>query len=138
MTMHRRRITHAATAVAAVALVMPLMTSCDKDDVDKAMDCAELAVDVSESIDDLQQAVLKRAVMEGSGNEKKSDEALDEINKNIDDLDKKTDNADIEKALDHLDKAVDNVTTAIRNDEKPDLTPVADAGRELTSACKPG
>ncbi|MFE6779369.1 hypothetical protein [Streptomyces sp. NPDC057702] len=133
-----RRITTAATAVAAVALIVPLTVSCDKDDVDKAWDCAELAVDISESIDDLQQAVLKRAVMEGSGNEKKSDEALDEIHKNVDDLDKKTDNADIEKALDHLEKAVDNVSTAVKNDEKVDLSPVGDAGKELTNACKPG
>ncbi|MER0244914.1 hypothetical protein AAHZ94_23550 [Streptomyces sp. HSW2009] len=134
----RRRITTAITAVAAVSLAVPLMVGCNKDDVEKAVDCAELAVDISDNIDDLQQALLKRAVMEGTGNEKKSDEALDEINKNIDELDRKTDNPDIDKALDHLDQAVDNAAKAAKNGEKPDFSPVADAGRELAGACKPG
>ncbi|TVL89203.1 hypothetical protein [Streptomyces sp. SAJ15] len=129
---HRRRNTATALAAAAViALAGPALVGCDT--VQKALDCAQLAVEISNDVDDLQDAVTGAAV-----NPEDADKILDTLNEDIDKISDKTDNADVEKAVEDLRKAVDNVRTAIDEGKAPDLKPVTDALGELTDVCSPG
>ncbi|MDX3233279.1 hypothetical protein [Streptomyces sp. ME19-01-6] len=127
---HRYRRTTAFTALAAVALAMPITAGCSA--VEKAIDCAQLAVDITTDVDNLQDAVS------GTVNDPQdADKILDALDNDIDKIKDKTDNADVGKAVDHLQQAVDNVQTAIDKGQDPDLTPVKDAAGELTKVCSP-
>jgi hypothetical protein len=125
----RHRFT-AITTLAAAALLVPLTTGCDA--VDKALDCGRLAVEISNDVDDLQDAVTGAAV-----NPADADKILDALDKDIDKVGDRTDNTDVGKALDDLQKAVDNVQTSVDSGKRPDLAPVKDATGELTNVCTP-
>lgn len=128
---HRRRTTTAAvTALAAVVLAVPITVGCSA--VEKALDCAQLAVEISNDVDDLQDALTGAAV-----NPDDADKILDALDKDIDKMGGRTDNADVGKAVDHLQKAVDNVQKSVDSGQNPDLTPVRDAASELTNVCSP-
>ncbi|MFI0821600.1 hypothetical protein ACH4TX_38925 [Streptomyces sp. NPDC021098] len=120
----------AATTLAAVALLVPLTTGCDA--VDKALDCGRLAVEISNDVDNLQDAVTGAAV-----DPTKADKVLDALDQDIDKVGDRTDNTDVSKALADLRKAVDNVQTSVDSGKHPDLTPVRDATAELTNVCTP-
>lgn len=134
MTPHQaRRDRHrfaAVTTLAAVAFLAPLTVGCDA--VDKALDCGRLAVEISNDVDTLQDAVTGAAV-----NPADADKVLDALDKDIEKVGDRTDNADVSKALDDLRKAVDNVRTSVDSGKHPDLTPVKDATGELTKVCTP-
>ncbi|MGW3645017.1 hypothetical protein [Streptomyces sp. NPDC000878] len=124
-----RRATAIAATVAAVALTAGLTTGCDA--VNKALDCVQTADAIATSVSDLQQAVENAA-----NDPTQASEALDSIDKNLNDIGDKTDNADVNKAVDDLNAAVNNVQTAIKNgDETPDISGVTDAAGELTKVC---
>ncbi|MGW2329105.1 hypothetical protein ACWC5C_25570 [Streptomyces sp. NPDC001700] len=126
---HRRRFT-AVGALAAAAILIPLTTGCDA--VDKALDCGRLAVEISNDVDNLQDAVT------GAGdNPADADKILDALGKDIDKVGDRTDDTDVGKAVDHLQKALDNVQTSVDNGNRPDLSPVKDATGELTKVCTP-
>ncbi|MBL1099631.1 hypothetical protein [Streptomyces coffeae] len=127
---HPRRRTPVTLALAAVALTVPLAVGCSA--VEKAFDCAQLAVEISNDVDNLQDAVTGAAA-----DPTQADKVLDALDKDIDKLDDRTDNADVSKAVDNLQTAVDNVQKSIDNGKKPDLTPVRDAAGELTKVCTP-
>ncbi|MFH8370295.1 hypothetical protein [Streptomyces sp. NPDC018031] len=129
----RSRATTAGTlAAASLVLALPALTGCDA--VQRAVDCAQLAVEVSDDVNDLQDALTGAAV-----NPEDADKVIDTLDENLAEIDDRTDNADVAKAVDDLQQAVDNVRTAVDNgDETPDLTPVADAMAELTNVCSPG
>ncbi|AQA12139.1 hypothetical protein HUF15_17785 [Streptomyces samsunensis] len=127
---HRHRRTTAVTALAAVALVVPVTVGCGA--VEKALDCAQLAVDISNDVDNLQDALTGAAV-----DPQEADKVLDALDKDIDTMDDRTDNADVGKAVDDLQKAVDNVQKSVDSGDRPDLTPVRDAAGELTKVCTP-
>ncbi|MET7934560.1 hypothetical protein [Streptomyces sp. NPDC005322] len=128
---HRRRTTTTAvTALAAVVLAVPITVGCSA--VEKALDCAQLAVEISNDVDDLQDALTGAAV-----NPDDADKILDALDKDIDKMGGRTDNADVGKAVDHLQKAVDNVQKSVDSGQNPDLTPVRDAASELTNVCSP-
>ncbi|MEU0806323.1 hypothetical protein [Streptomyces sp. NPDC005970] len=122
----RYRRTTAFTALAAVALAVPITVGCSA--VDRAIDCAQLAVDITTGVDNLQDAVT---------DPQNADNVLDALKKDIDEAKDKTGDADVGKAVDHLQKAVDNVQTAIDKGEDPDLSPIKDAADELTKVCTP-
>ncbi|GAA2367023.1 hypothetical protein [Streptomyces cuspidosporus] len=126
---HHRRTT-ALAALTTIVLAVPLTAGCSA--VEKAIDCAQLAVDISTDVDNLQDAVSGAAV-----DPQDADNLLDALDKDIDKIKDKTDNADVGKAVDHLQKAVDNVQTAIDKGQDPDLGPVKDAAGELTKVCSP-
>ncbi|QKV94735.1 hypothetical protein HUT19_25750 [Streptomyces sp. NA02950] len=127
---HRHRRTTAVTALAAVALTVPLAVGCGA--VEKAFDCAQLAVEISNDVDDLQNAVI------GAANDPtETGRVLTALDKDIDKLDDRTDNADVSKAIGHLQTAVDNVQKSVDQGKNPDLTPVRDAAGELTKVCTP-
>ncbi|MBP8535957.1 hypothetical protein [Streptomyces sp. MK37H] len=127
---HRHRRTTAITALAAVALAVPVTVGCSA--VEKALDCAQLAVEISNDVDDLQDALTGAAV-----DPQQADKILDSLDKDIDKVGDRTDNADVGKAVDDLQKAVDNVQKSVDSGKDPDLTPVKDAAGELTNVCSP-
>ncbi|MEU4897801.1 hypothetical protein AB0B12_35745 [Streptomyces sp. NPDC044780] len=127
---NRHRRTTAVTAFAAIALAVPVTAGCGA--VEKALDCAQLAVEISNDVDDLQDALSGAA-----DNPEDADKVLDALDKDIDKAGDRTDNADVGKAVDSLQKAVDNVQKSIDSGEQPDLTPVRDAAGELTDVCSP-
>lgn len=127
---HRHRRTTAVTALAAVALAMPVTVGCGA--VEKALDCAQLAVEISNDVDDLQDAVTGAVV-----DPQQADKILDSLDKDIDKVADRTDNADVGKAVDDLQKAVDNVQKSVDSGKDPDLSPVKDAAGELTNVCSP-
>ncbi|AJE82822.1 secreted protein [Streptomyces albus] len=127
----RRRTITAAAVLASVALLAPAAVGCSA--LDKALDCVQTADAIADSVTALQQAVEN-----ASDNPAQADEALDDIDKNLDEIGDKTDNTDVNKAVDDLDRAVANVRTALKNgDETPDISPVTDAAGELTKVCTP-
>ncbi|MEU0845950.1 hypothetical protein ABZ370_41795 [Streptomyces sp. NPDC005962] len=118
----------AATTLAAVAFLTPLTTGCDA--VDKALDCGRLAVEISNDVDNLQDAVTGAAV-----DPTEADKVFDALDKDIDKVGDRTDNTDVGKALDHLRNAVDNVQKSVDSGNRPDLTPVKNATAELSKVC---
>lgn len=120
----------AITTLAAAALLVPLTTGCDA--VDKALDCGRLAVEISNDVDNLQDAVTGAAL-----DPTEADKVLDALDKDIDKVGDRTDDTDVGKAIDHLQKALDNVQTSVDSGNRPDLTPVKDATGELTKVCTP-
>ncbi|MFG2647237.1 hypothetical protein [Streptomyces sp. NPDC048436] len=131
MAARHRRI---AIAITSVLIAVPAgvgLVGCGA--VEKALDCVQTADAIAESVTDLQQAIEK-----AGDDPTQADEALDDIDKNIDKIGDKTDNADVTKAVDHLEKTVDNVRESIdKGDSTPDLSPVVDAAGELTKVCTP-
>ncbi|WP_435243235.1 hypothetical protein [Streptomyces cucumeris] len=125
---HRR--TTATLALAAVALTVPLAVGCSA--VEKAFDCAQLAVDISNDVDKLQKAVSGVA-----SDPTQANEAVDSLDKDIDKLDDRTDNADVKKAVNHLQTAVHNVKKDLDKGNTPDMTAVKEATSELTKECSP-
>ncbi|MFJ9550842.1 hypothetical protein [Streptomyces erythrochromogenes] len=121
----------AAVAVAAV-LTIPALSACDA--ISTAMDCANTAVAITDSANDLQQAVSQ------AGNSPQdAKNALDQIETNLKKIGDQTDNADLGKAIDSMSTAVTNVRTAIENgNPAPDIKPVADAASEISKVCTPG
>jgi hypothetical protein len=130
-SMARRHRATPLAVLAAAVLAVPIITGCSA--IDTALDCAETAVTIADSVDDLQQAVGDAA-----DNPAEARRALDQIEKNLEDLGDKTGNTDMSKAVDALDGAVENVRKAIDEGTTPDLGPVHSAASELTKVCSPG
>ncbi|MGW5848352.1 hypothetical protein ACWFQ8_10455 [Streptomyces sp. NPDC055254] len=120
-----------AFAVAAV-LAVPALTSCDA--ISTAMDCANTAVAIADSANDLQQAVSQ------AGNSPQdAQNALNSIDTNLKKIGDQTDNADLGKAIDSMTTAVKNVRTSLEGGNvNPDIKPVADAASEISKVCTPG
>ncbi|WP_323187840.1 hypothetical protein [Streptomyces sp. NBC_01264] len=121
----------AAVALTA-ALAIPAITSCDA--ISTAMDCASTAVAITDGANDLQQAVSQ------AGNSPQdAQNALNAIEANLKKVGDQTDNADLSKAISSMNTAVQNVRTSIESGTTtPDVTPVADAAKEISKVCTPG
>ncbi|MFD3517258.1 hypothetical protein [Streptomyces sp. NPDC058657] len=125
---HRRT----ALALAAAALALPLAVGCGA--LDKAMDCANTAATIASSVDR-----LKTAVTTAAENPLQSQQALNDIDRELKSLGDKTDNADLSKAVNDLTTGVANVRKALDSgDTTPDLKPVTDAATEIGKVCTPG
>ncbi|MGV9312531.1 hypothetical protein ACWDR0_10075 [Streptomyces sp. NPDC003691] len=124
----RRRI---AVALAAAALAVPVATGCSA--VEKTLDCVDTVAAVTNSLDNLQTAVSSAAE-----DPTKARQALEDIDKELDELRDKKDNADLEKAVKDFDTGIDNIRKAIENgDNTVDIAPLRDAGKELGKVCTP-
>lgn len=121
----------AAVALTA-ALVIPAITSCSA--ISTAMDCASTAVAITDGANDLQQAVSQ------AGNSPQdAQNALDSIEANLKKVGDQTDNADLSKAITSMNTAVKNVRASLEGgNTAPDITPVADAAKEISKVCTPG
>ncbi|MFJ6700726.1 hypothetical protein ACIQM4_32415 [Streptomyces sp. NPDC091272] len=120
-----------ALALAATALALPLAVGCGA--LDKAMDCASTATTIAASVDRLSTAIAS-----ASENPLQSQQALNDIDRELKSLGDRTDNADLAKAVTDLGAGVDNVRKAIDSgDTTPDLKPVTDAAGEIGKVCTP-
>jgi phage shock protein A len=126
----RRTLSTAAATAVAAAAAATLLVGCGA--IDKALDCANTAVTVAESVEDLQNAAS--SVSEDPTQAK---EALDKIEKNLDEIEKSTDSADVKGAVGDLNKAVEDARTAVNEGRAPDMSAVNDAATELTEVCSP-
>lgn len=121
------------TALALAAVTLALGTTVGCGPLDKAMDCAHTATTIAASVDKLQQAVGAAADAP-----LQSQQALDDIDRELTSLGDKTDNADLAKAVKDLGTGIDNVRAAVDSgDATPDLKPVSDAATEIGKVCTP-
>lgn len=120
-----------AVTIAAVLLTFTGVAGCGA--LDKALDCVQTADAIATSVGKLEQAVSTAA-----DDPTQAEEALNDIDTELDSLKDKTDNADLSKAVEDLDTGVGTVREAIENgDATPDLTPVTDAATEIGKVCTP-
>ncbi|TJZ56014.1 hypothetical protein FCH28_12195 [Streptomyces piniterrae] len=128
---HRRPATAAFAALAAGALAIPLLSGCGA--VSKAMDCANTANAIVDSVGKLQQAV-------GSSldNPQEAKQALDAIDRNLDKVGKSTDDPELSKAINKMNTGVKDARKDIDNAQAPDLKPISDAAGDMTKICTPG
>ena len=120
-----------AATIAAVLITLTGAAGCGA--LDKALDCVQTADAIATSVDKLQQAVSSAA-----DDPTQAEEALNDIDTELDKLKDKTDNADLSKAVEDLDTGVGTVRDAIENgDATPDLSPVTDAATEIGKVCTP-
>ena len=119
------------TIALLATLSVAALTSCD-DSAERAVDCGKLALAVSKSIDDLERAAL------GSALDRDATEVSEKLDKDIEKIEDRVENPDLEKAADKVKAATKDVHTAIREDRKPDMSPLRDAGVELTKVCARG
>lgn len=127
----RPKLRMAALALTAT-LTVPALASCDA--ISTAMDCANTAVAIADSVNDLQQAVSN------AGNSvQDTQNALNQIDTDLKKIKDQTGNADLGKAVDSLTTAVNNVRTSVQQgNTAPDIKPVADAAAEISKVCTPG
>ncbi|WP_433547462.1 hypothetical protein ACQPZG_22100 [Streptomyces sp. CA-294286] len=120
-----------ALALAATALTTTALAGCGA--LDKAMDCGRTATTIAASVNRLQTAASDAA-----NDPLASQQALNDIDRELKALGDKTDDADLSKAVKDLGTGVDNVRKAIDSgDPHPDLTPVTDAAGEIGKVCTP-
>ncbi|MEU8886863.1 hypothetical protein [Streptomyces sp. NPDC048442] len=120
-----------ALALAATALAATSLVGCGA--LDKAMDCANTATTIAASVDK-----LTRAISSAADNPLQSQQALNDIDRELKTLGDKTDNADLSKAVKDLGTGVDNVRKSLDSgDTTPDLKPVTDAAAEIGKVCTP-
>ncbi|MCM2575832.1 hypothetical protein [Streptomyces meridianus] len=126
----RRRSTGIA-ALAAAALILPAAVGCSA--ISTALDCARTAATIADNVDQLQQAVSG-----AQENPAEAQQALDRIDKNLDELGDSTGDADLKKAVGDMNTGVQNVRESLSKGENPDLTPVENSASEITNICTPG
>ncbi|MEU0522953.1 hypothetical protein [Streptomyces niveus] len=120
-----------AVTIAAVLLTFTGAAGCGA--LDKALDCVQTADAIATSVSKLEQAISTAA-----DDPTQAEEALNDIDTELDKLKDKTDNADLSKAVEDLDSGVGTVREAIENgDATPDLSPVTDAATEIGKVCTP-
>lgn len=120
-----------AATIAAVLLTLTGAAGCGA--LDKALDCVQTADAIATSVSKLEQAISSAA-----DDPTQAEEALNDIDTELDKLKDKTDNADLSKAVEDLDTGVGTVREAIESgDATPDLTPVTDAATEIGKVCTP-
>ncbi|MEV8289325.1 MULTISPECIES: hypothetical protein [Streptomyces] len=120
-----------AVTIAAVLLTFTGAAGCGA--LDKALDCVQTADAIATSVDKLQQAIST-----ATDDPTQAEEALNDIDTELEKLQDKTDNTDLSKAVDDLSTGVGTVRDSIESgDATPDLTPVTDAATEIGKVCTP-
>jgi hypothetical protein len=124
----RRRLPAGAGALAlTVALAAGAGTACD---VQRAVDCAVLALEVSNAGDRVAEAVATSAVEDDL-------RAFRELGEDIDELTDRVEDTDVREAAESVGEAANNLEQAVERGEAPGLSPLLDATAELTTVCTP-
>ncbi|MDT0307824.1 hypothetical protein RM780_12745 [Streptomyces sp. DSM 44917] len=126
-TRSRRPAAVAAALAAGVLLSGAAASGCD---LQAAVDCARLAVEVTESAQVLEQAAQAedpQAVVD----------AADSVNREVQELRDEVGDADVREAADSVLEAAENIGASAEAGTVPDLTPLLDATDELSEACTP-
>ncbi len=119
-------VTGAASAALAVLATVTL-AGCD---FGRAVDCARLALEVSQSVEELEQAA------QGENPDVLLD-AADAVGNDIQELRDGVDDADVREAADSVEEAVDSVRSGVEDGTPIDLSPLGDAANSLTEVCTP-
>ncbi|MFI9046718.1 hypothetical protein [Streptomyces sp. NPDC053427] len=127
---HRRPVTAVAT-LAAAALAIPLLSACGA--VNKAMDCADAATAIVNSVDKLQQAAENSL-----DDPQKAEQALDKIDQNLKKVRDSSSDPELAKSLDKMNAGIKNARKDIKSNNVPDLQPITDGAGDLTKTCTPG
>ncbi|WP_129842353.1 hypothetical protein [Streptomyces sp. RFCAC02] len=116
----------AAAGLAAVTVVTAagLLTACD---VERVVDCARLAVSITGSVDDIQQAV-------NDNDPDALDAAATELDGSIEEL-HGIDDEDVQALGDSLAEAAETVRVDAQEGVEVDLGPLSDVAGQLTDVC---
>lgn len=126
-----RRPTAVTAAAVAAAVLLPFTAACSA--LDKAIDCGQLAIDVTADVEQFSEA------MSNAGDSPQAAiDALDELDKDLEKLGDKTDNADVKEAVQNLDDQVTETRDSLDAGKVPSVDPVVDAAAEVTKVCAPG
>jgi hypothetical protein len=127
----RRTAPTALAVLAATALAIPLLSSCGA--IQKATDCAKTATSVVNAVDKLQQAADNALT-----DPQESEQALDNIDKNLQKLSKDANDPELSKAIDKTNKGIKDARKALADNKAPDIQPIVDGTSEMTKICTPG
>lgn len=127
----RRPAATALAALAAATLAIPLLSACGA--VQKAMDCAKTATSVVNAVDKLQQAADNALT-----DPQESEQALDNIDKNLRKLSDEANDPALSKAVDKTNKGIKDARKALKDNKAPDIQPIVDGTSEMTKICTPG
>ncbi|KAB8161412.1 hypothetical protein FH609_027005 [Streptomyces sp. 3MP-14] len=97
-------------------------------DLQRAVDCTRLALEVSNSVDALGRALDSE---DPTGFLDAADAAENDLNE----LSADVSDTDVRDAADSVGEAIDNVRAGVADGDVPDLSPLNAAVDELTSAC---
>lgn len=97
-------------------------------DLQRAVDCTRLALEVSSSVETLGRAL-------DADDPTGFVDAADEAERDLDELSGDVSDTDVQDAADSVGEAIDNVRAGVAAGEAPDLSPLNAAVDELTSAC---
>lgn len=129
-TRYRRPLT-AIAALAAATLAIPLLSACGA--VQKAVDCAKTATSVVNAVDKLQQAADNALT-----DPQKTEQALDNIDKNLKKLSSEANDPELSKAIDKTNNGIKAARKSLDADKAPDIQPIVDGASEMTKICTPG
>ncbi|ONK13988.1 hypothetical protein [Streptomyces sp. MP131-18] len=120
----------AATGAVSAALAVLATVALAGCDLQRAADCARLALEVSQSVEELEQAA------EGENPDVVVD-AVDAVGNDIEELRDSVDDSDVRDAVDSVEEAVDSVHAGVTDGDPIDLSPLGDATSSLTEVCTP-
>lgn len=128
---HRRPATTACAALAVATLAIPLLSGCGA--VQKAMDCAKTATSVVNAVDKLQQAADNSLT-----DPQKAEQALDNIDTNLQKLSKEANDPELSKAVDKANNGIKAARKDLDRNKAPDIQPIVDGAQDMTRICTPG
>jgi hypothetical protein len=126
----RGRLSAASSALApalALALAAGATSACD---IQQAVDCTRLALQISTASDRIEQAVTTSLLGDDT-------DAFQELAEDVEELNRRIEDTEVREAADSVAEAADNLQQAVERGETPDLSPLADATSELTTVCTP-
>ncbi|MFF4606695.1 hypothetical protein ACFY12_28670 [Streptomyces sp. NPDC001339] len=130
-TCRSRRLTPAVAALVAAAVAVPLLSACGA--VQKAVGCAKTATSVVNAVDKLQQAVGDSLT-----DPQESQEALDDIEKNLKKVSDEAGDPELSQAIDKTNNGIKRARKAIEDGVVPNIKPIADGASEMAEVCTPG
>ncbi|MEU9113460.1 hypothetical protein AB0D04_17175 [Streptomyces sp. NPDC048483] len=127
----RRPVATALAVLTAAALAIPALSACSA--VNKAMDCANTAGAVVDSVDKLQ-----RAVGDSLDDPQLAEQTLDSIDRKLKKVRDESSDPDLAAAVDKMNAGIKDARKDIKDAKAPNLEPISDAAGEMTKVCTPG
>ncbi|MDT0342973.1 hypothetical protein [Streptomyces litchfieldiae] len=117
----------AASAAVLTMVSAGVTTGCD---LQQAVDCARLALEVASSVEHLEQAA-------GSDDPTAIVDAADAVVDDLSELRDSVDDEDVRDAANSVEEAVESIRGGVVDGTEVDLTPLGDAAASLTDVCSP-
>jgi hypothetical protein len=116
------RVRLALAAGGTAVLLAGGVTGCELED---ALDCGRVALNVADALDDVQQARDTDAALR----------ALDRLDKQLDKLGDDAGSSDVKDGIDKINDGVKDVRDDLNADREPNFDKLVDGTEKLTSAC---